>query len=257
MLRFNTIMNKLVIAISIVLTSLLVQAENTLLRRTLRHVVATPENGKVKVAFFDADSTLRIARSGSVTAKNADDVIILPEVSEKIKDLNRKGFFVAIVSNQGGIPKYTTLENADSALLRTAQDIESKGAVINYFDFAETYNNFRKPDVGMAQELLRVLEHAMGASVQLDVENSIMVGDAAYKPGDQRPDGLAAIDLSNSDRLFAENLGVKFIEASDFFGWKAYGIRRMDSTMDIEKYLTAKQKATTGKPDYFTCRKLN
>jgi hypothetical protein len=65
-----------------------------------------------------------------------------------------------------------------------------------------------------------------------------MVGDSAYKKGDTRPDGLEPIDPSNSDRIFAENLGVPFAEANYFFQWMEYGIRRMDKAQDVEAYLT-------------------
>ena len=69
-----------------------------------------------------------------------------------------------------------------------------------------------------------------------DLDHSFMVGDAAYKKGDQRPDKLDAIDPSNSDRLFAENLGIAFYEASPYFGWMKFGIRRMETVRDIIEF---------------------
>lgn len=205
-------------------------------RQTL-HWQMTPEmNKKVKVAFFDADSTLRVTRSGVLTPLSPEDVIILPGVAKKLKQLSDEGYLIAIVSNQGGIPRHTTLENADACLKETVRQIELGGAKVAYYDFAEKYDSNRKPELGMSTKLFEILKRQFGSDVTLDFENSMMVGDAAYKAGDTRPDGLDSIDPSNADRLFAENLGVQFFEASSFFGWMDFGIRRMNTTKDVATY---------------------
>src|SRR6188508_2373519 len=64
-----------------------------------------PDTEKVRVAFFDADSTLRVAKNYTVSANGPKDVNILPFVGPKIAELNAQGYLVAIVSNQGGISK--------------------------------------------------------------------------------------------------------------------------------------------------------
>jgi hypothetical protein len=69
-----------------------------------------------------------------------------------------------------------------------------------------------------AKRLESVLKRLFGESVQISLPESFMVGDSAYKkaqngkPGDMRPDGRPGFNFSNSDRLFAENLGIRFLE---------------------------------------------
>ena len=178
----------------------------------------------VKVAFFDADSTLRISRGGTPTANAKDDVYVLPFVASKIKQLNADGYLVAIVSNQGGVAAgYTPIEVAEGGLLFVGQQLAELGAEIDYMDFAEAKNEFRKPKTGMAELLEELLQHKCG--VGIDYENSFMVGDAGYKRDvdGAHPDGRPADDFSNSDRGFAEKLEIPFSEPTDYFGWRDYG----------------------------------
>ena len=67
--------------------------------------------------------------------------------------------------------------------------------------------------------------------VVIDREVSFMVGDAAYKESEIRPDGRPGFNFSNSDRRFAANAGLMFYEPQDFFGWKDLGGEHMP---DIE-----------------------
>ena len=66
-------------------------------RRQLKSDFKISEDRKVKVAFFDADSTLRITRSGQITPVNPEDVMVLPRVAEKLKKLSDAGYLLAIV----------------------------------------------------------------------------------------------------------------------------------------------------------------
>ena len=50
-------------------------------RRSLESYTCPADGEDVKVAFFDADSTLRISRSGTPTASNPEDVYVLPFVA--------------------------------------------------------------------------------------------------------------------------------------------------------------------------------
>jgi DNA 3'-phosphatase len=220
-------------------------------RRTFAEGTPTPVNGKMKVAFFDADSTLRIAPSGSPSANSVDDVMKLPDVADKIAELDRQGYLVVIVSNQAGVPRYVSMEVADGALMRIRELVreENPKAIIHYHDFAETITEDRKPGIGMALRLERLLKEKFGTETIIDKENSFMVGDAAYKhsengqPAERRPDGREGMDMSNSDRLFAVNYGIKFFEPADFFGWRKYGIDRFDHPEQITEYLKRKKSA--------------
>jgi DNA 3'-phosphatase len=198
-------------------------------RRNLE-AYACPEGvDAVKVAFFDADSTLRISRSGYFTAKEQDDVYILPFVATSLKQLNDDGYLVVAVSNQGGVAAgLTPIEVAEGALVFVAQQLDALGAKISYLDFADQKDEFRKPKTGMADLLHEKLQEK--CTLEIDWDNSFMVGDAGYKKDvdGPHPDGRPADDFSNSDRLFAENLGIPFSEPTDYFGWnqwKTYNLR--------------------------------
>lgn len=179
---------------------------------------------KVKVAFFDSDATLRVAPSGEVSAQSENDVFILPNVAEKIADLNRQGYLIAIVSNQGGVSRgKISIEQAEKALLKTISLIREQNpqAKIHYLDYAEQNDDDfnRKPNIGMGKNLERVLARQ---GYRLDWANSFMIGDAQYKKTDIDPRTKEpGLDFTNTDRLFAENLGIKTAHASEFFGWTA------------------------------------
>ena len=135
----------------------LAQAED-LQRREFLTQDLLQQNGMIKVAFFDADSTLRVSKSGLPSANGAYDYIILPGVAEKIHELNQEHFLVVIISNQAGIPKYITLDQANAALSNMIQDLRRLGAQVDYYDFAELDNEDRKPGIGMAVRLEELLE---------------------------------------------------------------------------------------------------
>ena len=190
----------------------------------------------VKVAFFDADSTLRVSLSGSVSANNPTDVMILPFVAERIAELNEKGYLVMIVSNQGGVGRQITIETADGALKYATELIAKQNpkAKFHYIDFADKKDEFRKPESGMADLLEKKLKEK---GLRIDWKKSFMVGDSAYKKGDTRPDGKEGSHFSNSDRLFAEKLRIPFFEPNDFFGWRCHGIDVFDKAAQVRAYM--------------------
>lgn len=211
-------------------------------RKTISGLFKNPQEGKVKIAFFDADSTLRVAPSGAPSANFGTDVAILPFLARPLIDLEKKGFLIAIVSNQAGIEKgYVTLKSANDALAYTVEQLARQKIRIHYYDFAEKEDENRKPGIGMAKELSERIKEKFGKEV--DWDNSIMVGDSAWKKGsDLEPDGRQGEDFSNTDRLFAENLvnsfgAVKFFHPRDFFHWVDYGIRNFSNYKSLQEFL--------------------
>lgn len=208
-----------------------------------------PANGLVKVAFFDADSTLRIAPSGSLSANTPTDVRILPNVPETLQMLAENNYLIYIVSNQGGVGSgMVTCETADGALNFTAQEITRQGGVVHGYDLAENPNNMRKPETGMAEKLEQILKQQFGENVKIDKVNSFMVGDSAFKnegkntPADERMDLrtlkiVKGTHFSNADRLFAQNYGVFFYEPTDFFGWRGLGIDVLETSEQVDNLL--------------------
>ena len=202
-------------------------------------VAELANQGSVPVAFFDADSTLRVSANGSITPDSPDDVMLLPGVAKGINKAASQGMLIAIVSNQGGVARgHTTLDNAEKALARTAELIVAKGAPIHYFDFAPNYDHDRKPGTGMAEELEQRIEDAFGLSV--DWASTTMVGDAGWKRGvDTEPDGTPGEDFSHSDRGFAEALGIDFQHPRDYFGWAALGVRNFHKPDQVDAFRQA------------------
>lgn len=210
-------------------------------RRELSERFTPPATGPVKIAFFDADSTLRVAPSGAPAANSATDVALLPMLEEPMQRTERDGYLLAIVSNQGGVPKYLTLDQAEAAMQMTVCGLASRGIAIHYYDYAETYDENRKPEIGMAKRLAETVQKKFGRDI--DWANTIMVGDSAWKKGvDSEPDGRPGDDPSNSDRMFAENLrktygGVTFHHARDYFGWKKAGANNFHDYTYLKTWL--------------------
>jgi len=194
-------------------------------------------SGKVKVAFFDADSTLRVSKSGSVSANDPRDVKLLPFVADRLAELAEEGYLIAVVSNQGGVAAgFVSMETADEALKYTADLIHRGGGNVHYMDFAEARDQNRKPNTGMADRLELNLKAQFGDDVVIDKEASFMCGDSAYKKTDTRPDGRPGFNFSNSDRKFAINAGLVFHEPQDFFGWKELGSEHMPNREALNEF---------------------
>jgi DNA 3'-phosphatase len=201
----------------------------------------TPASGPVKIAFFDADSTLRVAPSGKPSANSATDVAILPMVAPKLAELASEGYLIAVVSNQAGV-KYghVTLPVADAALKFCLQQLTDLGGVLHYYDFAEDEDDNRKPEIGMGKRLVELVEKKLQR--QVDWKNSFMVGDSGWKKGvDTEPEGGPGEDHSSSDRQFAENMAkaygsCPFHHPRKFFGWLNYGVRNFSTYKDLEAF---------------------
>jgi bifunctional polynucleotide phosphatase/kinase len=225
-----------------------------LMRRTVVRSYRPPATGPVRVAFFDADSTLRVSRSGAPSANDARDVWLLPMVAGKLRELARDGWLIAVVSNQGGVEKgFVTFTAANSGLRHTCRLLSMLGAPVHYYDFAEGYDGYRKPAVGMADMLAGVARRTLGR--QVDWERSIMVGDSGYeRKKDQDPQGRPGEDTSSADRLFAEAVRRKYATPEgfawhhprDFFGWIGYGVRNFHDLPAVKSFLAAHPEEDPG-----------
>lgn len=168
------------------------------------------ESPLIKVAFFDADDTIRKTKSGKPAPDGPEDVTLLPGIAKKIKKLNEAGYLVVLVSNQAGVQYGKSIENIDLAFLETIRLLRLEGAEVNYYDFAERNDVYRKPKTGMYDTLRAILKAELGSKVEIDKRKSFMVGDAAGQvegPKKKRFD---------SDIKFAQNLGIAFFEAKKF-----------------------------------------
>jgi DNA 3'-phosphatase len=197
-----------------------------------------PAGAKVKIAFFDADSTLRVAPSGKPSANGPTDVAILPMIADKLKQVEKDGYLLAVASNQAGVQfGHVTLEDADGALKFCLSQLSRMGVKFHYYDFAEREDENRKPELGMAKRLAAKIKSELGREV--DWKNTIMVGDSAWKRKvDVEPDGTPGEDVSNADRLFGENMaktfgGVTFHHPRTYFGWLRMGVRNFHTFQQV------------------------
>ena len=150
----------------------------------------------------EQDSTLVTTSSGKKFASDAQDWKWWhPSVPQTLRKLYREdGYRIVVISNQAGIsmrpdPKLPKAHHSKLSVFKT-----KTAAVFSQLDlpisiYAATEKDiFRKPRMGMWKELLQDYDiHLPG---DLDLENSLMVGDA----GGRTADGGKQKDFSCSDR---------------------------------------------------------
>ena len=173
------------------------------------------DEGSSKIAAFDIDGTLITTQSGRVFPKDEHDWrIIYSEVPGKLKNLVEDGFKLVFITNQAGIAKgKLTIEQFSGKVVRILTRLGINATV--FVSTAET-GYYRKPRPGIWEWL----EASGNSGVKVVREESFYCGDAAGREA-----GWSAgkkKDFSCSDRLFAENIEVKFLTPEEFFlGHKA------------------------------------
>ena len=156
----------------------------------------TPTN---KVIALDIDWTVAYGCK-QLISKDPDDIYILPYRKEKLEEMIDLGYTIAFFTNQHS----TTKQEITKRLGRITTFLQKLD--IPSFAFIATgkaKNNiddiYRKPEIGMWTKLLTFLPK---------LEDAFFVGDALGRPQ----------DFSDSDRKFAENIGIQWISPEDFFG---------------------------------------
>lgn len=156
-----------------------------------------------QISFLDFDGTVR-ETIADPTPNNLNDrrppitkeeVKLIPSVKEKLKEWDEDGWQIIGVSNQSGVEKgYITEEEVEEVAAHT---MDLLGL---YFPFyfapfkrkgTEKQLKFRKPNIGMAEEAIQDWG-------EMDEKNSFMVGDYI------------------SDKEFADNLGIRYVDIKDF-----------------------------------------
>jgi DNA 3'-phosphatase len=150
-----------------------------------------------KLACFDLDHTFITTKSGNTFPKNADDWILFNNtVENKIKELIKQKYQIVIFSNQS---------NMDKSEKKYSDFIDKFNNINKIFNnkielvVAFGKNEYRKPDIGMWEFYTK--------NRNVDIEKSFYVGDAAGRKN----------DFSDSDKKFAENIGISFHLPDDFF----------------------------------------
>jgi len=166
-----------------------------------------------KIAAFDMDWTLIGTKSGNVFPKDNTDWRFLYEnkTIDKIRTLHHdQNYKVVVISNQSKL-------TSDEAVQKFKVKVEAitkglKDVPIQVFVSAARGSSvFRKPRTGIWEMLRRDFNGDFG---QVDMESSFYCGDAA---GRQKKAADGKKDFACSDRLFALNLGLKFMTPEQFF----------------------------------------
>lgn len=175
----------------------------------------------LKIAAFDLDGTLVDTESGSKFARNSSDWKWFNDsVLPKLEELHEQKYQIVIFTNQGGVvatgnPKsksYTNFtgrvnqiqqicKNINLLVLASPKRPAAKSAVRSS---EEDHSLMRKPNIGMWTELEN---WALKFNFKIDKLQSFFVGDAAGRTK----------DFLDSDKLFAENIGIKFLIPEEVF----------------------------------------
>lgn len=201
---------------------------------------------KDKVLFLDVDNTLAVTKDGK-RYPSVDNWVFKKDIIEAIRNVKNDFDQFILVTNQGGVNKgYKTPQEVFSYI-----EAVRKGLQITLGIYCHTHIAFleedRKPFLGkFIYDLQKYIKEAHKAKYDginyeekyslfnhIDLENSLMVGDASgltkyYKEGkflgytEDSPDGAVKItdfadsDFSDSDKVFAENMGVKYLDIEQF-----------------------------------------
>lgn len=150
--------------------------------------------GTRRAVLLDVDGTLRRTPSGAPYPRSVDEVELLPGRREKLRALRDEGWLLLGVSNQSGIARGDVDRAAVEACFVRTAELLGVDLPVRYCPHAAGALRCwcRKPMPGLGVSW--ILDH------DLDRAACVMVGDL------------------DSDRGFAENLGVRFVHADTFFG---------------------------------------
>jgi D-glycero-D-manno-heptose 1,7-bisphosphate phosphatase len=167
-----------------------------------------PDNMQIRPALcLDLDRTIRYSKSGTPFIKGPDDVALYPDVELILHQWKREGYLIFGLTNQGGIAfGYKTPEQDQAEIQQTLNLFRSNpftqifschhhpGGNVSPYNLRSLC---RKPDIGM----LVLCELSAGHDgYVIDWDNSLFIGDR------------------NEDKECAQNAGIEFRWAKDFFG---------------------------------------
>jgi len=141
-----------------------------------------------KMAAFDYDWTIVNPKNGKTFPSSIDDwAWLYPDVPEKIKQYSKNGFMIVIFTNQSKKWKCEQIQ------------IVMKLLEIPMFVAIATNKCEYKPNP--------ILFNILFDETKINKEESFFVGDALGRKS----------DFSDSDKVFAENIGIKWYSPEDIF----------------------------------------
>lgn len=150
---------------------------------------------------FDKDGTLVEQINGERPPNSLAEQKVIPGVVEKCQALIAEGHLLAVASNQGGVAfGFITAVEAHAMVKQIADTIGATAYAVcvthpnGKKKAARRESRFRKPNAGMLEYLM----DAFGVAAA----DTVYVGDM------------------DTDQEAAEAVGVRFVWASEFFGWE-------------------------------------
>lgn len=187
---------------------------------------------KIRVSAFDMDGTLINTKSGLTFSRGPSDWKWLNDnVKTKIREqATQESTIVVIFTNQAAMvtaPKggqksksQQNFQEKVNQLMASLTSLDPALDSIMFFAAAgrpsaknklrsseELHRIMRKPEIGMWNQLMQYLTTVLGEDITIDSANSVFVGDAAGEIG----------DFLDSDKKFAENIGIPFKVAYRYF----------------------------------------
>jgi len=159
-----------------------------------------------RIAFFDLDGTLIETVSGKTFAEDCTDFRLKKDVLDKIRGI-KSIEAIAIVSNQGGIPKHCSMSDFLVKIEAISHFIQRYCHKVVTFEFCTSEDSLskRKPNTGMLEDALKY-RPLDGFVNSVEKSEMLMIGDASGKPG----------QFSDSDKKCAENFGIDYLDVEDF-----------------------------------------
>ncbi|ANZ73866.1 BA75_01146T0 [Komagataella pastoris] len=176
----------------------------------------------VKIAGFDLDGTLILTKSGSTFAKHEKDWKWFDtNTVGKLQELVSQDYLIVVFSNQGGFPVNSTSKRFLQFVTKWNEIRRQLEALDSNFQErlfmiaapkvkSEEPPKFRKPEVGMWNYVLERVQVPCSSpqdAKNIDLSSSFFVGDAAGRK----------TDFSDSDKAFAETVGIQFQTPEAFF----------------------------------------
>ncbi|ORY88717.1 polynucleotide kinase 3 phosphatase-domain-containing protein [Leucosporidium creatinivorum] len=186
-------------------------------KQTCWHGVWGEPKGSSKVLALDLDGTVVVPKTGKKFPEDEFDWKWWDaSVPGKLKQMHKDGYSLVLISNQAGKPKQQEAFFRKIPLLGAALDLPLQAFA------ALGYDQYRKPGTGMWD----LFVEDFNEGVEVDLEQSIYVGDAAGRPlrtGHKE-------DHSDTDRKMALNVSLPFLTPEEFFfkepndpNWTLYG----------------------------------
>lgn len=188
------------------------------------YVKARLDSKSLKLGCFDLDGTLVNTKSGANFARGSSDWCWFENAKDKVTREVEKGTILVIFTNQGGVTasqgeiskSYTNLkERINLVVASLGKTVEyplvlaapkRPGGKQKVISSAEKHEKMRKPATGMFERMEEFLKDALG-EYSIDKEQSYYVGDAAGRE----------LDFLDSDKAFAEAVGLPFHTPEEFF----------------------------------------